>query len=69
MSIRSHRQLEHTRQKLQVLEARVRAIEVEPTLKPPAREATVRSLKKLINQFKEEIARFESRSSVRSDRA
>ena len=34
----------------------------------PTREITLRSLKRLIKQMKEEIARFESRASVKPDR-
>jgi len=72
MSIQNRRQLENTRKKLLILEERCRTLEaeVEPesgTL-APARSLTLRSLKKLINQMKEEIVRFESRVSAKSER-
>ena len=67
MSIQSTRQLENTRRKLQMLEGRIEELDAEPVANPHTRELTRRSLKKLVNQLKEEIARFESRASVRSD--
>jgi hypothetical protein len=39
----------------------------EPVVNPQARDLTKRSLKKLVNQLKEEIARFESRAASPSD--
>jgi hypothetical protein len=67
MSIRSTRQLENTRTKLQMLESRIKELDSEPVANPQTRELTRRSLKKLVNQLKEEIARFECRTSVRSE--
>ncbi len=67
MSIQSRRQLENTRKKLQILEDRFETLKSAPIENAETRELTVRSLKKLINQMKEEIARFESRVSARSD--
>lgn len=72
MSIQNRRQLENTRKKLLILEERYQTLEagVEPEGRTPipARELTLRSLKKLINQMREEIARFESRVSAKSER-
>jgi hypothetical protein len=65
MSIQSTRQLENTRRKLRMLEGRLKGLDAEPVANPQTRELTRRSLKKLVNQLKEEIARFESRVSVR----
>lgn len=67
MSIQSRRQLENTRKKLQILEDRFETLKSAPIENAETRELTVRSLKKLINQMKEEIVRFESRVSARSD--
>jgi hypothetical protein len=50
-----------------MLEDRLVNLEAEPVVNPQTRELTKRSLKKLVNQLKEEIARFESRASVRSN--
>lgn len=69
MSIQSTRQLENTRKKLQVLEDRLGELEAEPVANPHTRDLTRRSLKKLINQLKDEIARFESHAPARSDGA
>jgi len=62
MSIENRRQLENTRGKLQELEQLEAKIRQEPASNEHVRELTLRSLKKRINQFKEEIARFEARS-------
>ncbi len=67
MSIQSVRQLENTRKKLQMLEDRLGEGDAEPVVNPNTRKLTSRSLKKLINQLKEEIARFESHAPARSD--
>jgi hypothetical protein len=73
MSIQNRRQLENTRKKLLILEERCRTLEAESEPESrtpsPARSLTLRSLKKLINQMKEEIVRFESRVSTKSERA
>ena len=66
MSIQSSRELENTRRKLQLLEDRLDELNAEPVANPQTRELTRRSLKKLANQLKEEIARFESRAATRS---
>jgi hypothetical protein len=68
MSIQNRRQLENSRKKLLMLEERCQTLEPENRTPTPARELTLRSLKKLINQMKEEIARFESRMSAKSER-
>jgi hypothetical protein len=64
MSIQSMRELESTRKKLEMLESRIRELNSEPIGNPHARELTKRSLKKLVNQLKEEIARFEAHASA-----
>ena len=61
MSIDNRRQWENTRAKLHELEQLYDRKQEEPA-DEHIRELTLRSLKKRINQFKEEIARFESRA-------
>ncbi len=61
MSIENRHQCENTRAKLRELEILYESKRQEPTDKH-IRELTLRSLKKRINQFKEEIARYESRT-------
>jgi hypothetical protein len=61
MSIENRRQLENTRTKLQELEQLVTKTEQSPSADEHVRELTLRSLKKRMNQFREEIARFEAR--------
>ena len=62
MSIENRRQWENTRAKLQELEQLYERKRQEPT-DEHVRQLTLRSLKKRINQFKEEIARFEAGTS------
>jgi hypothetical protein len=62
------RRLENTRAKLQRMEQLYERLRQEPAEDEHVRELTLRSLKKRINQFKEEMIRFECRlSSARQD--
>jgi septation ring formation regulator EzrA len=63
MTIENRRQLENTRSKLQELEQLYVKTRQGPVAKEHVRELTLRSLKKRINQFKEEIARFDARAN------
>jgi hypothetical protein len=67
MNLHSHRELQATREKLQLLEERYEANKREQGGDEHVRELSMRSLKRLINQLKEEIARFESRTSPRTN--
>jgi hypothetical protein len=68
MSIENRRELENTRAKLQRMEQLYERLRQEPAEDEHVRELTLRSLKKRINQFKEEMIRFECRlSSARQD--
>ncbi len=60
MSIQNNRQLENTRAKLKPLEDRLQALDSEPVSNVRTRELTKQSLKKIVNQLKEEIVRFEA---------
>jgi len=64
MSLQSNRELEATREKLRLLEERYEAGKRRVAGDDHVGELSQRSLKRLINQLKEEIARFESRSSL-----
>jgi uncharacterized small protein (DUF1192 family) len=64
MSLENRRQLENTRLKLHELEQLYTKTRQGPAASEHVRELTLRSLKKRINQFKEEIARFEARTSA-----
>ena len=66
MTLQSHRELEVTREKLRLLEARHEASRLERGGDQHVRELSMRSIKRLINQLKEEIARFEARGSVKA---
>ena len=62
MSLQSERDVENTRAKLKKLEERYAALQAEPaaTGNPKVRAWTLLSLKKRMNQFREEISRFDS---------
>ena len=61
MDLRNERELANTREKLQRLEALYEADENESGGDEELRETEMESLKRLINQLKEEIARYEVR--------
>ena len=60
MNIESQRQLENSLAKLKLLEDRLKELDESPVGNLQTRELTKKSLKKLSNQLKEEIIRFES---------
>jgi len=66
MSFYSLRELEATREKLRILESRYEAEGREECDDRHVRELSMRSLKRLINQLKEEIARFDSRGALKT---
>jgi hypothetical protein len=65
MELKDEREVEVTREKLRSLEARYQVVSQDPGDDGHVQELTLRSLKRMINQMKEEIARFESRRSSR----
>jgi hypothetical protein len=69
MELNDEREVEVTREKLRSLEARYQAVSQDPGDDAHVQELTLRSLKGLINQMKEEIARFEARRSPRAARS
>lgn len=60
MNLQSVRELNITRRKLRELEEEYAAAGGRPIKNPHVREATLTSLKRLINQLKEEITRYEA---------
>jgi len=64
MSLQSERNLDNTRAKLKKLESRHAALQAEPAavVNEKVRDWTLFSIKKLINQLKEELSRFEVRA-------
>lgn len=65
MSLKNDIELNNTREKLQRLEKRYEELRCDTSEDEHVRELTLRSLKGTINQFKEEIARYEARQLVR----
>ena len=65
MILRSEREVANTRAKLARLEARYNALRGVTDGDRHVRELTMESLKRLINQFKEEIARYEAHQPAR----
>ena len=66
MNLQTQRELEVTRNKLKMLEEQYEATRNKPDADEHVRELTLQSLRKLINQLKEEIVRYESRISAQS---
>jgi hypothetical protein len=65
MILQSEREVANTREKLRLLEETYDEVQSEPPGDEELRELELQSLKKLINQLKEEIARFEAHHAVR----
>lgn len=65
MEIVNEAQLANSREKLQMLEEQYEVTKNDDNKPEKARAVTMRSLKRLINQLKEEIARFEAGHAVR----
>ena len=61
MNLQSDREWENTRVKLRLIEEEHEATRNDASEDACLREVTLHSLKRLINQFKEEIARYEAR--------
>jgi hypothetical protein len=66
MNLQTQRELEVTREKLRMLEEQYEATRNKPDTDEHVRELTLESLKRVINQLKEEIVRYESRMSAQS---
>ncbi|GMU20711.1 MAG: hypothetical protein AMXMBFR13_08070 [Phycisphaerae bacterium] len=64
MSLTNERELMTARTKLARLETRYESLRAETGGDEELREMTMDSLKQTINQFKEEIARYEARQIV-----
>lgn len=64
MKLTSPRELEVAREKLRLLERMHADASVEPDGEPELREAELASLRRQMNQIKEEIARYETRYTV-----
>jgi predicted nucleic acid-binding Zn-ribbon protein len=60
MNLKNERELEVTRQKLRRLEDQYRAIQSDQSGNAYHRELELHTFKRLINQLKEEIVRFEA---------
>jgi hypothetical protein len=66
MRIHNEQELGVTREKLRLLEERVAALAHETDGDAHVRELTQRSLKSLMNQFREEIARYTAGTAART---
>jgi len=64
MKLKSQSEVDNTRAKLQLLEESYDKLRNEKGGDEELREASMESLMRLINQFKEEIARYETRQPV-----
>ena len=66
MDLKDEREVAVTREKLRSLEERYRAVQQDAKGDAHVQELTLRSLKRMINQMKEEIARYEARKIVQT---
>jgi BMFP domain-containing protein YqiC len=64
VSLRNEQELINTRSKLARLEARYESLRAEAGGDEELREMTLESLQRSINQFKEEIARYQARQTA-----
>jgi phenylacetate-coenzyme A ligase PaaK-like adenylate-forming protein len=69
MNLQSATELKATREKLRLLEERYDAIRRETAEGDRMQELTLQSLRQLINQLKEEIARYEAHAQTPSKNA
>ena len=68
MDLKNEQEVDVTREKLRSLESRYEAVKQDHGTHAHILELTLRSLKRMINQMKEEIVRFESRESLQTSR-
>ena len=64
MTVNSERRIEFTREKLRLLEETYADAQCDSKTSAHTRELTLRSLRGLINQLKQEIARHEARTKT-----
>jgi hypothetical protein len=69
MKLQSVHELENTRRKLRELEEAYEAASKRPIDNAPTRDATLTSLRRLINQLKEEIARYTAHQAAQREAA
>jgi hypothetical protein len=65
MTLKNDIELANTRAKLRILEDMYQRTHDDAREDPHVRELTMRSIKSTINQFKEEIARYEAHQPAR----
>ena len=65
MELRNQRELDNTRAKLLRMERLYKTAELDKEGDEDIREAELQSIKRFINQLKEEIARYECRQPAR----
>ena len=68
MELKDARELEVTREKLRMLEKHYETRLHEPADDPYVRDLSLRSIKRMINQMKEEIARYEAHRNAPASR-
>ena len=65
MNLTSTQEVEATREKIRMLEARYEALRREPAEDAHVRELTLRSLKRTIHQMREDIVRYQAQTASR----
>ena len=69
MTLRNERELDNTKRKLRLLEESYEEARTDTEDDEHLREVEMESLKRLINQLKEEIARYEAHQPLRGEAA
>ena len=66
MTLKSDVELANTRKKLQLLEERVALVKSRPVTNAHVRQLTLQSLMSMVNQLREEIARYQAGAGARA---
>ncbi len=67
MTLKNQQEVRATLEKIRLLEARYTSLQQTPAADRHVRELSLRSLKRTVNQMREEVVRFETRAAASSD--
>ena len=67
MTLKNQQEVRATLEKIRLLEARYASLQQTPAADRHVRELSLRSLKRTVNQMREEVVRFETRATASSD--
>ena len=67
MTLKNQQEVRATLEKIRLLEARYASLQQAPAADPHVRELSLCSLKRTVNQMREEVVRFETRVAASRD--